>query len=54
MGLGETVVGSVIRVSLGWTSTEVEVERFVTAWTEINERLGGGAEGRVLVPSAKA
>ena len=54
MGLGETEAGSAIRVSLGWTSTEADVEHFVEAWAEINERLGGGEEGRVLVPSAKA
>jgi cysteine desulfurase len=54
MGLGETEAGSAIRVSLGWTSTDVDVERFVAAWAEIDERLGDGAQTRVLVPPAKA
>lgn len=54
MGLGEAEAGSAIRVSLGWTSTDADVERFVAAWAKINERLGGGEESRVLVPSAKA
>jgi cysteine desulfurase len=54
MGLGEGEAGSAIRVSLGWTSTELDVERFVAAWAEIDQRLGGGEESRVLVPSAKA
>jgi cysteine desulfurase len=54
MGLGEAEAGSAIRVSLGWTSTDADVERFVAAWAKIDERLGGGEESRVLVPSAKA
>ena len=54
MGLGEAEAGSAIRVSLGWTSTDADVERFVAAWAEIDERLGGGAQTRVLVPPAKA
>ena len=54
MGLGEAEAGSAIRVSLGWTTTDADVERFVEAWAEIDERLGGGKEHRVLVASAKA
>ena len=50
MGLGEAEAGSAIRVSLGWTSTDADVERFVAAWAKIDERLGGGEESRVLVP----
>ena len=54
MGLGEAEAGSAIRISLGWTSTAADVERFVSAWSEIDERLGGGGRIRVLVPPAKA
>ena len=54
MGLGEAEAGSAIRVSLGWTTTDADVERFVAAWAEIDERLGGGAQGRVLVPPTNA
>ncbi|MDP6786493.1 MAG: cysteine desulfurase family protein [Rhodospirillales bacterium] len=54
MGLGESVAGSAIRVSLGWTTTEADVERFVAAWAGIDKRLGNGGERRVLVAPAKA
>lgn len=43
MGLGQVEAGSAIRVSLGWTSTDADVECFISAWTEIDERLGGRA-----------
>lgn len=35
MGLPPAVAGAAIRVSLGWTTREAEIERFVEAWTGI-------------------
>jgi len=38
MGLPPDLCGSAIRVSLGWTTTEAEIEHFVNAWTSLYER----------------
>lgn len=35
MGLEGEAAGEAIRVSLGWTTTEDEVERFIAAWTRM-------------------
>ena len=40
MGVDEADAATAIRVSLGWTSTEADVDRFVDAWSDIYERLG--------------
>ncbi|MEO0034023.1 MAG: hypothetical protein RLZZ501_46 [Pseudomonadota bacterium] len=40
MGLPDTVAGSAIRVSLGWASTDEDVDRFVAAWGELAGRKG--------------
>ncbi|HFA59160.1 MAG TPA: aminotransferase class V-fold PLP-dependent enzyme, partial [Rhodospirillales bacterium] len=42
MGLPREIAACAIRVSLGWTSTEAEVEAFLAAW----ERLRGAVSGR--------
>ncbi|MCB1885030.1 MAG: aminotransferase class V-fold PLP-dependent enzyme, partial [Geminicoccaceae bacterium] len=39
MGLPPEVAGCTIRVSLGWTTTEDEVERFAAAYLAVAERL---------------
>ncbi len=39
MGAAPEIVGSTIRVSLGWTTTEAEIEHFLTAWTALYRRL---------------
>ena len=41
MGVGEDIAQSAIRVSLGWTTTEADVDRFLEAWTGIYARAGG-------------
>jgi len=41
MGVGPDLVGSTIRVSLGWKSSEADVARFVTAWTALYRRCRG-------------
>jgi cysteine desulfurase len=38
MGLGPDLVGSVIRVSLGWASSEADVSHFLRAWTALYRR----------------
>jgi cysteine desulfurase len=42
MGATPQEAGSAIRVSLGWTSTSQEVERFCDAWAGIYDRLASG------------
>lgn len=39
MGAGEAEAGSSLRVSLGWNSTEKEVECFIRKWTETYNRI---------------
>jgi cysteine desulfurase len=40
MGLPRALTGSAIRVSLGWTTGDHDVERFVTAWQDMLARGG--------------
>ncbi|HLO78050.1 MAG TPA: cysteine desulfurase family protein [Magnetospirillum sp.] len=40
MGLPPNVAGSAIRVSLGWASTEEDVEMFLSAWCDLARRKG--------------
>ena len=39
MGVDEAEAATAIRVSLGWTSTEADVVRFVEAWSDVYERM---------------
>jgi cysteine desulfurase len=41
MGLGPDLVGSAIRVSLGWNSSEADVAHFLRAWTVLYHRCRG-------------
>lgn len=41
MGIGEDIADNAIRVSLGWTTTEADVDRFFEVWTGIYARAGG-------------
>jgi cysteine desulfurase len=41
MGLGPDLVGSTIRVSLGWNSSEGDVAHFLRAWTALYRRCRG-------------
>ncbi|MCW5749674.1 MAG: cysteine desulfurase [Alphaproteobacteria bacterium] len=43
MGASESEAREAIRVSLGWASTEEDVERFVAAWAALYMRTGGQA-----------
>jgi cysteine desulfurase len=40
MGLPPEIAGSTIRVSLGWTTTEAELDRFAEEWLRLWARLG--------------
>jgi cysteine desulfurase len=48
MGAPLPEAGSAIRVSLGWTSTAEEADRFVDAWAEIHGRLAAGRSRRAM------
>jgi cysteine desulfurase len=41
MGVGPDLVGSTIRVSLGWNSSEADVAHFLGAWTALYRRCRG-------------
>lgn len=44
MGLPRTIAGSAIRVSLGWTTGDPDIERFVAAWHAMALRPGRAPE----------
>ncbi|SDQ98440.1 cysteine desulfurase family protein [Pseudovibrio sp. Tun.PSC04-5.I4] len=39
MGISETLARGAIRVSLGWATTKIDIERFLIAWTKIFKRM---------------
>ncbi|HEX4185700.1 MAG TPA: cysteine desulfurase family protein [Stellaceae bacterium] len=45
MGLGPDLVGSTIRVSLGWKSSEADVDHFLRSWTALYRRCRGSSVG---------
>ncbi len=45
MGVGPEIAASTIRVSLGWSSNEAEIDHFLRAWTALYRRCRGLAEG---------
>jgi cysteine desulfurase len=44
MGVGPEIASSTIRVSLGWSSSEAEIDHFLRAWTALYQRCRGLAE----------
>jgi cysteine desulfurase len=38
MGVADDLAETAIRVSLGWTTTEADIDRFVAAWTDLYRR----------------
>jgi cysteine desulfurase len=40
MGVGDDDALAAIRVSLGWSTTEADIDRFVEAWRMVFERCG--------------
>jgi cysteine desulfurase len=43
MGAGPEIAGCTIRISLGWSTMEAEIDHFLTAWTAMCRRVSGGA-----------
>jgi cysteine desulfurase len=41
MGVGPELASSTIRVSLGWSSTEADIDHFLRAWTALYRRCRG-------------
>jgi cysteine desulfurase len=55
MGVDDGMARAAIRVSLGWTTTDEDVARFVEAWAEIHRRHGRSSDaGAVARPSQPA
>jgi cysteine desulfurase len=44
MGVDPEIAASTIRVSLGWSSSEAEIDHFLRAWTALYRRCRGLAE----------
>ena len=45
MGVSAVLTRGAVRVSLGWTTTEAEVERFLDAWRKLASALSKGRQG---------
>ena len=45
MGVPAALQRGAVRVSLGWTSTEADVEKFLSAWTKLASALSKGQRG---------
>ena len=43
MGAAPEIAGSTIRVSLGWSTTEAEIDHFLQVWTAMYRRVRGRA-----------
>ncbi len=49
MDVGEEIARSAIRISLGWTTTEDDIDRFLAAWHAIYAKAG---RARAPAPAA--
>ena len=45
MGVSPTLLRGAVRVSLGWSTTEADVEKFLSAWTKLASALSKGRRG---------
>jgi cysteine desulfurase len=45
MGVSPTLVRGAVRVSLGWSTTEADVEKFLSAWRKLASALSRGQRG---------
>jgi cysteine desulfurase len=45
MGVSPALLRGAVRVSLGWTTTETDVERFLNAWIKLATALSKGQSG---------
>ena len=46
MGVPAAIADAAIRVSLGWTTTPAELDRFAEEWMRLRARLGGASAAR--------
>jgi cysteine desulfurase len=47
MGAAPEIAGCTIRISLGWSTTEAEIDHFLTAWMALHRRVSArGAAAR--------
>jgi cysteine desulfurase len=46
MGYGPDIAGATIRISLGWTTKEADIDRFLDAWTALYRRRRPAVEAR--------
>jgi cysteine desulfurase len=46
MGFPSDIARSTIRVSLGWSTTEADINHFIAAWTALYRRRHGRQEAR--------
>jgi cysteine desulfurase len=40
MGVDRDDAGCAVRVSLGWTTTDADIDAFIDAWRDLRSRLG--------------
>ena len=45
MGISEPLQRGAVRVSLGWSSSTTDVEKFLSAWTKLGSALSKGKRG---------
>jgi cysteine desulfurase len=45
MGVSPSLLRAAVRVSLGWTTTEADIERFLAAWRKLASALSKGQQG---------
>jgi len=45
MGVSPVLTRGAVRVSLGWTTTEADIERFLGAWRKLATALSKGQAG---------
>jgi cysteine desulfurase len=45
MGVSPTLLRGAVRVSLGWSTTAADVEKFLSAWTKLASALSKGQRG---------
>jgi cysteine desulfurase len=48
MGLPPSIAGAAIRISLGWHTSEAEIEAFAAAWATLAQRLAGRGAGAAV------
>ncbi len=52
MGIADDVASTAVRVSLGWSSQDIDIKAFISAWAELHERRRKSAESEKLIRPA--